>query len=143
MRKPGSIVAILASLVVVAGATACDGGDGGPSPTPTQGARPASTATLSIVSPKNGQVVRGEAVDVRADLEGARVVQTTSTTLRPDEGHLHVILDDSLVTMTADLETHLADLTPGRHLLQVEFVASDHAPFNPRVIAKVSFEVAE
>ena len=27
------------------------------------------------------------------------------------------------------------------HILKVEFVANDHAPFDPRVIAEASFEV--
>ena len=45
------------------------------------------------------------------------------------------------MTMTASTETQLSDLTPGMHILQVEFVANDHAPFDPRVIAKVTFEV--
>ena len=29
-------------------------------------------------------------------------------------------------------------LTPGPHLLEVEFAASDHGPFNPRVIERVT-----
>jgi hypothetical protein len=37
----------------------------------------------------------------------------------------------------------LSNLTPGQHLLKVEFVASDHAPFDPRVIAAVAFEVQQ
>ena len=59
----------------------------------------------------------------------------------PDEGHLHVILDDQLISMTGDTQQVLTDLTPGQHLLKVEFVASDHFPFDPRVIAAVAFEV--
>jgi hypothetical protein len=50
-------------------------------------------------------------------------------------------LDDHLVTMTASTDTMLTDLTPGEHILEVEFVANDHAPFDPRVLAKVTFEV--
>ena len=52
-----------------------------------------------------------------------------------------MIVDDHLVTMTASTDTTLTDLTPGMHILQVEFVANDHAPFDPRVLAKTSFEV--
>ena len=32
-------------------------------------------------------------------------------------------------------------LKPGNHLLQLQFVASDHLPFNPPVISAVTFEV--
>jgi hypothetical protein len=141
MRQSGRIIALLAVGSLAVTTTACGGGGEG-SPTPTQGARPSSTAKLSIVSPTNGQVVPGDTVEVTTRLQGARIVGATSTNLRPDEGHLHVLLDNSLVTMTAQLKTRLTDLRPGSHVLQVEFVANDHAPFNPRVIDKVVFEVA-
>jgi hypothetical protein len=51
-----------------------------------------------------------------------------------------VILDDQLISMTSGFEQTIPDVAPGQHLLKVEFVASDHAPFDPRVIAAVSFE---
>jgi hypothetical protein len=124
-------------------ATACGGG--GPttsSPTPTVNPnRPASTAKLSIVSPKNGQIVHGTTVELKVKLVDAKIVPATTTDIVPNEGHLHVILDDQLVSMTGDTQQLLANLEPGQHLLKVEFVASDHAPFDPRVIAAVAFEV--
>jgi hypothetical protein len=102
--------------------------------------RPSTDATLRILSPTDGQVVQSD-VDVEIELEGAKVVSKTSTDLRPDEGHLHVILDDQLVSMTEGLDQTIRDVPPGEHLLKVEFVANDHAPFDPRVIAAVAFEV--
>jgi hypothetical protein len=128
-------------------ASACGGGGGsGDAPatgaaTGSSGPRPASTATLKIVEPRQDQVVTGTSTPLVVQLEGAKIVHVTSTDLQPDRGHLHVYLDDSLVTMTADTRTELTDLSPGRHLLKVEFVATDHAPFDPRVIAAVTFEV--
>jgi len=103
--------------------------------------RPSSTASIAIVSPKQGEVINGSTADLKVKLTGGEIVQQTSTDLQPDQGHLHVILDDHLVTMTASTESLLTDLTPGPHILQVEFVANDHAPFAPRVLAKTSFEV--
>ena len=133
-----------ACLVVALSVAAC-GGDGGASATSTSptisAGRPASTAKLAITSPTNGQIVRGTTVQLEVSLEDATVVPATTTDIVPDEGHLHVILDDQLVSMTGDTSQMLADLTPGQHLLKVEFVASDHAPFGPRVIAAVAFEV--
>jgi len=35
------------------------------------------------------------------------------------------------------------DVEPGRHLLQAEFVAADHGPFDPRVRTSVAFQVVE
>jgi hypothetical protein len=127
-------------------APACGGGDdagAGPTEAATGSTRPrpASPATLKIVEPRQDEVVTGTSTPLVVKLTGAKIVQTTSTDLQPDRGHLHVYLDDSLVTMTATTRTELTDLTPGRHLLKVEFVATDHAPFDPRVIAAVTFEV--
>ena len=51
------------------------------------------------------------------------------------------MLDGKLVSMTSGTSQLLQGLTPGEHLLQVEFVANDHAPFDPRVLAAVTFEV--
>jgi hypothetical protein len=135
---------VVTALVVLASACGSDGA-GGPTAsgaaTGSSGPRPASTASLRIEEPRQNQVVTGTSTPLVVQLTGAKVVPTTSTDLQPDRGHLHVYLDDSLVTMTAAARTELTDLTPGRHLLKVEFVATDHAPFDPRVIAAVTFEV--
>jgi hypothetical protein len=103
--------------------------------------RPASTAELAIVSPKTGATIHGSTVDLRVDLEGARIVPATTTQITPDEGHLHVILDDQLISMTEGLRQSITDVAPGLHRITVEFVASDHAPFDPRVVAVVEFQV--
>jgi hypothetical protein len=113
-----------------------------PSPTPIVNPnRPASTAKLSIQSPKTGQVVHGTTVEMKVKLLDAKIVPASTTNIVPNEGHLHVILDNQLISMTGATQQLLANLTPGQHLLKVEFVASDHAPFDPRVIAAVAFEV--
>jgi hypothetical protein len=107
----------------------------------TAGARPSSTAKLSISIPRDGQVFSSNTIPLRVSLKDARLVPATSTNLRPDEGHLHVILDDRLVTMTSGLRENIPGVDPGDHLLRVEFVANDHGPFNPRVIDQVAFRV--
>ena len=53
-----------------------------------------------------------------------------------------MLLDDTLISMTEGVEQSIPDVPPGEHRITVEFVASDHAPFDPRVIAVVAFEVA-
>lgn len=138
-----SIVSITV-LAVACSMSACGGGGEGDGASPSATVateRPTSSAELSIASPRNGERVTGDSVRLEIDLQGAEVVDQTSTDLRPDEGHLHVMLDGTLVSMTSGTSMQLADLTPGEHLLQVEFVANDHAPFDPRVLAAVTFEV--
>ncbi len=136
--------AVPACLVLTLSAAACGGGGSSSAtsaPPTTTAARPASTAKLSIISPTNGQVVHGTTVPLQVSLKDAKIVPASTTNIQPDEGHLHVILDDRLISMTGDTSQIIGDLTPGQHLLKVEFVASDHFPFDPRVIAAVAFEV--
>ena len=97
-----------------------------------EAARPASPAALAIMSPGSGTVITGTAVHVVLSLEHARVVAATSTHIRPDEGHIHLYLDNTLVYMQYGLTDDLP-VTPGSHVLRAEFVASDHVPFDPRV----------
>jgi hypothetical protein len=95
--------------------------------------RPSSTARLSIASPTANEIVTGSAVHVVVSLTGATIVSATTTAIRPDQGHIHLYVDGNLVSMnyaaTQDLPT-----VAGTHSLRAEFVAADHAPFNPRVV---------
>ena len=137
-----AIVALTASACSSNGSPQPSTGTTGSSPTPTVSAdRPPSTAKLAIVTPTNGQVFHGTTVQMKVRLRDATIVPATTADIVPDEGHLHVILDDQLISMTGQTTQLLSNLTPGQHLLKVEFVASDHAPFDPRVIAAVAFEV--
>jgi len=131
----------LALALAACGGSDDGGGDGSSGTTSTPSARPSSTAELSIVSPAVGEVVHGSTVDLRVKLQGAKLVPSTTTDIVPDEGHLHVILDDKLISMTEGLEQSIPDVPPGEHRITVEFVASDHAPFDPRVVTVVAFEV--
>lgn len=114
-----------------------------PSPAPT-GARPASTATIDITQPAAGQIVDTDQMEVVMTLPGGRIIDTSSTTLAPDTGHIHLTLDGKLVSMTYGLVQvlDLRGLVPGPHTLEAEFVAADHGPFDPRVIATVTFTKA-
>ena len=138
-------VLVVVAIVTAGGLTACSKGSSassGRSPSATSpAARLSSTAQLAIVSPKNGQVVAGSSVDLRVSLKRARIVPATTTHLEPDQGHLHVFLDDQIVSMTFGLNQTIPGVSPGQHVLRVEFVASDHGPFDPRVFASVVFEV--
>ncbi|MGZ4150263.1 MAG: hypothetical protein ACXVQJ_09510 [Actinomycetota bacterium] len=133
---------VLAVATLVASLTACGGGSGTGTTSAAPVARPTSTATVSIVSPKDGATIHGSTVEVRVRLEGGTIVPLTTTALTPNQGHLHITLDDALVSMTGDTSQTLTDVAPGRHLLTVEFVATDHLPFEPRVLDEVSFTVA-
>lgn len=106
------------------------------------GPRPRSTARVAILEPRSAQVITGDTFRIRIEVQDGTVVDATSTDLRADTGHVHVSLDGRLLTMTygADEEFDASGLEPGQHVLEVEFVAADHAPFQPRVIERVTFE---
>jgi hypothetical protein len=125
---PAAPVRILVLVLVAALAAAC--GPNGASP--TLGPRPSSLATVAILEPEAGETVRGTTLHLSIDLQGAIIVPESTTTLRPDEGHVHLYVDNSLVSMNYGLEQDIP-VTAGTHVLKVEFVAADHAPFNPRV----------
>jgi hypothetical protein len=83
-------------------------------------------------------------LEVVVDLRGGSIVDAASTDLRPDTGHVHLTVDGRLVSMTYGLAQviDVGTLPPGEHDLRAEFVAADHVPFSPRVVATVSFRTA-
>ena len=141
MSKMPKLALIVVTTLVLAACGSSDDGGSATGATASTGDRPSSSAKLSIVAPKVGQVVHGSNVDLRVKLQDAKLVPATTTHIVPDEGHLHVILDDTLISMTEGLEQTIPDVAPGEHRIMVEFVASDHAPFDPRVVSVVAFEV--
>ena len=138
MKVRGVVLLVFVALAISCSGSASGGGPTAGPPSP----RPSSPAVLSILSPTDGERVHGSSIELRVSLRHAKIVQPTTTHIVPDEGHLHVILDDHIVSMTEGLRQRLSGLAAGTHVLQVEFVASDHAPFDPRVIAAVTFEVS-
>lgn len=147
MERTNARLSVALLVVLAIAGAACSSGGGSSSPTgpagsPTStGPRPSSPAVLTILTPTNGQVVHGTTVELKVKLEHAKVVPATTTHIVPTQGHLHVILDDQLISMNFSTSQLISDLTPGQHLLKVEFVASDHLPWNPRIIAAVAFQV--
>src|SRR5262245_24056342 len=97
MRKSMVIVALGLALA------ACNGGKTGStaSPSPSTSARLSTTGTLTLISPKPGEVVDGPSVTVRVAVTGARVVTASTTTVAPDLGHIHVELDGETLSILA------------------------------------------
>jgi hypothetical protein len=94
---------------------------------------------LAILSPTPGEQISGSVLHVRLGLTGAEVVPLTSANLSPDKGHIHLSLDGRVVSMVYGLQQDVP-VPVGTHLLTAEFVATDHLPFNPRVVKAVTFD---
>ena len=131
---------VVASAMALLGAGCSKGGTASKGP---PGPRPSSPAQVKIVSPTNGEVIVGSEVKIRVDLSGAKIVAATTTKISPDKGHLHVYLDNQIVSMNFGLTDDIGNVKSGMHVLRVEFVASDHLPFDPRVFTAVTFEVQQ
>ncbi len=129
--RPAALAALLSVAIVSAG---CAPSASSPSTTPTPGSRPSSPAVVTILQPTPNQVITGSSVHVVLSLKNARIVPQTSTTIRPDEGHVHLYVDNVLFSMNYQLEQDLP-VHPGTYVLKAEFVAADHAPFNPRIVS--------
>jgi hypothetical protein len=143
-RLRAAVLLATAALAVAA----CSGGgdDGGPTaPTTTAAAvadRPSSPAKLTIETPRQGQTVNQDRPELILALDGGKIINQTTTRIQGDEGHIHLHVDGKLVDMNYGLRQRLPQLPAGQHVVQVEFVAADHAPFDPRVLTQAAFEVA-
>jgi hypothetical protein len=107
---------------------------------PQTAQRPATPARIRILSPTPNQET-GPDVTVQVELIGAREVPQQSGEVKPDEGHIHIMVDGVVVAMAYGDSHVLQKLTPGQHSVQVDFVAVDHVPFRNRVTAGVLFTV--
>jgi F0F1-type ATP synthase membrane subunit c/vacuolar-type H+-ATPase subunit K len=137
-----AVLAAAALALTVAGCSSGDGGSAAATVTTVAAApRPSSQAKLTIVAPRNGQTVSQDRPEVRLGLDGGKIVSQTTTRVQGDEGHIHLHVDGKLVDMNYGLRQRLPKLPPGQHVVQVEFVAADHAPFDPRVLTQAAFEV--
>lgn len=137
MRRLVPLVAAALMIAVACGG----GGSGSDANDPGAEARPTSPAKISILTPKNGDVVRGTSVELKMSLEGGKVVEPSVTKITPTTGHIHVVLDEEVVSMDYGLSQTLDELKPGTHTLRIEFVAADHLPFDPRVFDEIAFTV--
>ena len=121
----------LASIIVLLAACSRPGATTS-SPAASSGPRPASPATIEIVEPAAGSTITGTTAHVVLRLNGATIVPATTTEIRPDQGHVHLYVNNVLVSMNYGLEQDIP-VQAGSFALKAEFVAADHAPFSPRV----------
>jgi hypothetical protein len=145
-RRARRLTLLAAALLLLAAAcgtktntTAPGGGTTVPATPTNLSTRPSTPAVLAIISPTPGATVTGTTLQVQLSLTGATLEPPGATdTVVPTEGHVHLSLDGSIVSMTGTLTQSFA-VTPGPHILSAEFVANDHEPFYPRKIVTVMF----
>lgn len=104
--------------------------------------RPMTGAELTILTPSEGETLETTEVPVSLEVEGGEIVSMATTENVEGEGHVHISLDGSLTSMLGEAEQTIT-VEPGEHLLEVEYVANDHAPFCTRIVDRTRFSVEE
>jgi hypothetical protein len=110
---------------------------------------PAPTnASVYIIWPSNGTVIKGGKLWVRMGLRNAGVAPKGVE--MPNVGHHHLLLDTDLPPLDEEIpsdrnhlhfgggqtEARLEDLPPGEHTLQLLLGDNDHTPHNPPIYSK-------
>jgi len=116
-----------------------------PGASPTVGPTHAesSPVTLSLLSPKNDEVIVGSTAHITITIHGGTIDPTFSTNVSPTVGHIHLYMNSELVAMSYATATDIAVDPGAEYSLYAEWVASDHGSFTPRDITpKIYFSVS-
>jgi hypothetical protein len=128
------VVLLVLAMAVGAGAFAIGGNSsGGPS-----GTVPAPDGlSVRIESPADGaEVAANRPFDVEARVAGGQI-STANQSNDPRVGHLHVFVDDQLISMPS-ATTQEVELERGQHTIVVEFTSADHRSFKPRITDSIN-----
>lgn len=108
--------------------------------TPAKARPAAGTAAVEILAPADGAVVRGNTLQAAVDIRNLRLV-ATARRARTGEGHVHVLVDNMLLSMAGSPHTRvdIRSFKPGTHTLTFELVAADHGTFVPRIRDSITF----
>ena len=123
--------------------TACNADDGTGSGTSST---PAGDPTLAFVSPKEGESISGGSngdVNVELAVENITLVARGQGTGNGTEGFI-LLTPDGDTSKQSEMNartTSMSGLFAGPHKLTAELVTPDGEPFDPAIVAEVSFEV--
>ena len=99
----------------------------------------------NILSPKSGQAVQGNIVELIVATPNYKIVDFEKyTKASPGTGHLHIWVDQTNFSKASAIKSasniyKLSNLAPGPHTVTVELVSNNHSSFIPRNISSVSF----
>ncbi len=139
-------LSLIAAALVLSGAACGRTNPAAPvSPSPSASPEPSSRASIAIITPTRGDIVRSPTVHVKVRITGASPARTADP--QPLPGWLHLYLDGKIMSIqpvpssNSVMEHALRHVKPGRHLLRAEFVQPNHLPWRPSVAATVTFTV--
>lgn len=82
---------------------------------PKSALQPAQGASVKIVSPKAGQVIKGDSVALEFQMKRGKVGE-----------HIHAYIDGAMAGMFKGSPGTLNGLKPGPHVLEIRVATSDH-----------------
>jgi cytochrome c oxidase assembly factor CtaG len=98
------------------------------------GPLPTTRTRLEVLTPLDGEVIASSALRVAVRLlEPAGASWTPVTEWSPTRGHIHISIDGRMLSMTWE-PLLVLPVSAGTHMVTMEYVASDHRPFSPRVL---------
>lgn len=112
-----------------------------------------SQVSVSIISPKEGQMLQGRSVTVILKASGITIKPPDGSRMH-SEGHFVLFLDseprfslepiplEDGIVHTAESRYTFMDLMPGEHTLTVVLADGMNIPFEPPVMATVRFTIA-
>lgn len=77
--------------------------------------KPAQGASVKIISPKPGQLVKGDSVSIEFQMKKGKIGE-----------HVHAYLDGEMAGMFKSAKGTLNGLKPGQHTLELRVATSDH-----------------
>ena len=102
-----------------------------------------SPVKISIISPKNDEVIEGSTAHVTVTVTGGTIEPTFSHNVSPTVGHIHLYMNSELVAMSYATSTDISVDPGAEYSLYAEWVAADHGSFTPRDITpRIYFAVS-
>ncbi|MEW9673156.1 stalk domain-containing protein [Ammoniphilus sp. 3BR4] len=109
----------------------------------------ATTPSLAIKGPKEGETIFGDKVTVTSELTGFKFLDfRTKSEVAVEEGHLHLWLDTDITNpklaykQISEKPVIFENIKPGDHTLTVQLVGANHKPIVPAVKEVVKFKTA-
>ena len=135
-----SVMAALAALLAIG----CGGGSapsGAPAPAGGSAAAPAGPApAFTVVSPADKAEVAGPDVKVETAFQNY-TFGAPGAPNKAGEGHYHVVMDGSTITMIYEKAGMVEKVKPGSHTFEIELVRNDHVALDPPVKKTVTVNV--
>jgi plastocyanin/uncharacterized protein YegJ (DUF2314 family) len=107
----------------------------------------AAAPTLSVVGPKESEVIVGNKVTVATKVTDFKLFDfRTNSTLGVGEGHIHIWLDTDVnnpklaYKQVSNQPVTFDNINPGDHTLTIQLVGANHKPIKPAVQQVVHFK---